>query len=99
MRPKSAPAGMLAKIIAMLLTVGALVLGFMFSVIALALVAVLGSIVFGYFWWRTRALRKAIRQQMASARAEQSTVIEGEATVVRESAGSGQSQLFVVTGK
>lgn len=79
---------MFSKIIGILLTVVALIVGFMFSVIVLALVLVVGSIVFGYFWWKTRALRQAVRQQMASAESEQSAVIEGVATVVRE--GSDQ---------
>ena len=92
MKSRATPTGMLGKIIATLLTVGALVLGFMFSVIALAVVAVLGSILFGYFWWRTRALRRAIRQHIAATSADQRPVIEVESHVVRET-GSGQSHL------
>jgi len=77
-----------------LLAAGLLVIGFMFSVIALAVVAVLGMIGLGYFWWKTRALRRAIREQMAATRSEQGRVIEGEATVVRERIGAGISHLY-----
>ncbi len=38
-----------------------LVLAFMFSLVALAVVAVLGLALGGWLWWKTRALRKQIR--------------------------------------
>lgn len=87
MKSRTAPIGFLGKIVTTLLAAGLLVVGFMFSIVILAVVAVLGLIGLGYFWWKTRALRRAIREQMAAARSEQSTVIEGEASVVREASG------------
>lgn len=85
MTPRPAPTGLLGKLFATLLTAALLVLGFMFSVVVLAVVAVLGVLGLGYFWWKTRALRRAIREQQRQARQYGSDdVIEGEATLVRE---------------
>ncbi len=81
-----------ARILAFVLSVGLLVVGFMFSLVALAVVAVLGVIIAGWFWWKTRALRQAAREQARHYRSEQAdrhnaangsgVIIEGE--VVRE---------------
>ncbi|MDD2883642.1 MAG: hypothetical protein PHT48_01205 [Dechloromonas sp.] len=81
-----------ARILAFVLSIGLLVVGFMFSLIVLAVVAVLGALLAGWFWWKTRALRQAARQQGAayasaqSRRADEANasgiIIEGE--VVRE---------------
>ena len=71
--------GLLRKIVAA--TAGAilLVLGLMFSVVLLAVIFVVGLTAFGYFWWKTRELRKAMRE-----RPENGQVIDGEAVVVEE---------------
>ncbi len=46
-----------------------LVLAFMFSIVALAVIAV-GAVIFGgWLWWKTRALRQAIREAQAAAQA------------------------------
>lgn len=82
------PPGILAKLLAFLLSAALFVLAFMFSVVALAVVAVVGLGVAGWFWWKTRALRRQMREQgsMASAGRAQADgeIIEGE--VVREDA-------------
>ena len=41
-----------------------LVLGFMFSLLILAAVAVVGLLGYGYLWWKTRALRRQINERM-----------------------------------
>lgn len=56
-----------------------LIVGFMFSLLALAVIAVLGLAAWAYLWWQTRKLRRAMKQQ-----AQDSRVIEGEAVVVDE---------------
>lgn len=56
-----------------------LVLGFMFSVVILAVIALLGLCALGYVWWKTRKLRQAIRAQDAG-----SQIINGEAVVIEE---------------
>jgi hypothetical protein len=75
--------GLLNKLLALIVGATLLILGFMFSVVVLAVVAVLGVIGFGYFWWKTRALRKAIRERPPAAVFDEGQVIiDGEARVV-----------------
>lgn len=91
--PRSEP-GPLGKLVALIVGVGLLVLGFMFSLVILAVVAVAGLAAWGWFWWKTRELRQALREQAAagpgaretaSARARTGgTVIEGEAVIVED---------------
>ncbi len=78
------PPSLLGRIVAGLLSIGLLVLGFMFSLAALAVVAVLGLALGGWIWWKTRALRKAMREQAAAGIViePEGRVIDGE--VVRE---------------
>ena len=57
-----------------------LILGFMFSVVLLAVVAVLGLLVWGYLWWKTRK----VRQAMAANPPEGGQIFDGEAVVVEE---------------
>jgi hypothetical protein len=56
-----------------------LILGFMFSVVVLAVIAVLGLAGWGYLWWKTRKFRRAMQEQ-----APDGEVIDGEAIVVAE---------------
>lgn len=91
--PQRANASLLSRIAAFLLTGVLLVLGFMFSLVALAIVAVAAIGLGGWFWWKTRALRKQMRAA-AEARAtssrmetDDSVVIEGQ--FVREQATPG----------
>ncbi len=55
------PQNLAGRIVAFILTGALLVLAFMFSLVALAVAAVGGVIFAGWFWWKTRALRKAMR--------------------------------------
>lgn len=68
------PPGPVAKFVALAMGAIFLVLAFMFSLVALAVVAVGGLMLWGWLWWKTRALRK----QMASAPMKAPQVIEGE---------------------
>ncbi|MBT9522169.1 MAG: hypothetical protein IV101_14930 [Dechloromonas sp.] len=61
------PPGPLAKLAAFVLSAAFMVLAFMFSLVALAVVAVLGVALGGWLWWKTRTLRKQM-QQMREAR-------------------------------
>jgi len=78
------PSGPLAKVVAFVLSAVFLVLAFMFSLVALAVVAVVGVLLGGWLWWKTRALRKQMKEmreanQMAQDRPIRSDqVIEGE---------------------
>ena len=51
-----------------------LVAAFTFSLLVLAILAIVGVLVWGYLWWKTRELRKQMREQPPGGR-----VIEGEA--------------------
>ena len=68
---------LLTKIIAALAGMILLVLAFMFSLVILVLIAFAGLAVWAWFWWKTRELRKAMRQRPADGH-----VIDGEAVVV-----------------
>mgnify|MGYP005809862423 CR=1 FL=1 len=86
---------MLKNLLALLIGVILLTLGLMFSVVILAVGAILGAALWIYFWWRTRALRRA----MAAARANggmdgDGAVIEGEAVRVNDDpARTGEGRL------
>lgn len=85
-RPSGQP-GPLGKLFALIFGAILLVLGFMFSLVILAVAAVIGLAAFGYFWWKTRALRKVLREQQAAAanaKPAGGEVFEGEAVVVEE---------------
>jgi uncharacterized protein HemX len=56
------PPGPLAKLAAFVLSAAFMVLAFMFSLVALAVVAVLGLALGGWLWWKTRTLRKQMAQ-------------------------------------
>lgn len=76
---RAQPPGLLGK----LLTAGLLVVTLAFSVVVFAVVVSVAAIAAGYLWWKTRAVRKQMRDMPRPDRAEGSgTVIEGE--VIRE---------------
>lgn len=70
---------LLTRILAALVGVILLVVGLMFSLVLLAVLAVAGLVGLGWFWWKTRALRKTMQQRPADGH-----VIEGEAMVVED---------------
>lgn len=55
------PKSLLGKVLSLLLGATFLVLAVMFSVVVLTIVALGGVIFAGWFWWKTRALRKAMQ--------------------------------------
>src|SRR5664279_3305505 len=59
------PRSVLAQVLTAIVGLAALVLGLMFSAVFFVVLAVAGLILWAYFWWKTRALRKQIREQMA----------------------------------
>jgi membrane protein implicated in regulation of membrane protease activity len=83
MTQPATPTGPLGKALAVVFGTILLVLGFMFSLVLFAVIAVVGLAAFGYFWWKTRALRKAMREQ-APRTESGGQVIEGEAVIVEE---------------
>lgn len=69
--------GPVAKLLTLLTSVILLIVGLTFSVLFLAVVVAVGLVVWGYVWWKTRELRKAMRERPADGH-----VVEGEVIVV-----------------
>lgn len=84
-RPASAPGGTIGRLLAILAGAVLLALGLMFSLVALAAVLIVGSLVYAYLHWKTRHLRRHLEQQMRDpmnrsdgARQGGGRVIDGE---------------------
>jgi len=73
----------LKNLLAAVAGVIALILGVMFSVVLLAVFTVIAVAALTFFWWKTRKLRKTMREQ-AAAHPQGGIIIEGEAVVVED---------------
>jgi len=73
-RYQAQPPGLLAKALTLALGGVVLVVAFMFSVVALAIVSVVVLIGVAYLWWKTRDLRRRLRENPPGGR-----VIDGDA--------------------
>ena len=90
------PQGPLAKIVTFMVGTLLLVVGFMFSLVALAVAAV-GVVLGGtWLWWKTRAVRRQIEEQLAQQPPFQPDepvfdghIIEGEAVREPDQSASG----------
>jgi hypothetical protein len=51
------------KLVAYIATVALVVLGLMFSALLFAIIVIAGLTAWGYIWWKTRALRRLMREQ------------------------------------
>jgi Flp pilus assembly protein TadB len=91
------PQSLVARIVAAVLATLAFGAAMMFSVLVFAFLALAALVFGGYFWWKTRALRRAMREQMRGQGFEEApdgdtpgrdarsaNVIEGEAVRVDE---------------
>ena len=76
-RPRAPALGFLAKLAALAGGIVVLVAALLFSLVLVAVVAAVGVVAWGYLWWRTRDLRRQLREQRR-ARPRDTTVIEGE---------------------
>lgn len=85
------------KLVAIIVSIVLMAAGLMFSVVAFGVIAILALVVGGWFWWKTRAIRRQMREQMAdmsramdqqSSPASHEDIIEGE--FVRETRQSGR---------
>lgn len=71
--------GLLGRVIATLVTVAAVVAGFMFSMVLFAVALVGGLIAFGWMWWKfRRALRQARLDPRQAPPSGDGRIIEGE---------------------
>lgn len=90
-RLRAGPPGPLGKAIALIGGLALLVVGFLFSVVVLAVLAVVAFAVGGYVWWKTRALRRAMREARmrhgppgTGAPGGDGRIIDGEVVVIAE---------------
>lgn len=80
------PPGPLRKAAALLVTVALVGLVLMFSAVVFAIILVVGTIAWGYLWWKSRELRKQMRDLQARAmERDQKSADEGvfEGEVIR----------------
>ena len=70
----------LGKLLMFAVTAVLLVVAFMFSMVVLAFVVTAGLLVYGYLWWKTRDLRKQVREHAREQPPGEARgyVIEGE---------------------
>ena len=85
------PQSLLGKVLTLVLGAAFLVLAFMFSLVALAVVAVGGTMLWGWLWWKTRAIRKQMREQgrVFPPQPTEGNIIDGE--VIRDTDAPPQS--------
>ena len=76
-----APVSPWQKFASAVVGIALLALGLMFSVAMLAVLVVVGLAAWGYLWWKTRAIRRILREGRVPA-ADDDRVFDGEATVV-----------------
>lgn len=80
LRLNPSPPSLLGKLLAFVLSAAMLAAGLMFSLVALAAVALGGLGLAGWLWWKTRQLRRRAPARFASAPpAGEGRVIDGEA--------------------
>jgi hypothetical protein len=83
---RQSPASPLKKAVSTIIGLALLVLGLMFSAVLLAVLVVVGLAVWAYLWWKTRELRRILRERPAPAANDNGNgngnVFEGEARVV-----------------
>ncbi|MDD2699945.1 MAG: hypothetical protein PHH36_01780 [Sideroxydans sp.] len=85
MPPPANPPSPLRKFVGVIVTVALAIITLMFSAVFFAVIAIIGLIAWAYIWWKTRTLRKQMREfagQSQSVMREQTAsndeVFEGE---------------------
>lgn len=79
------PTGLVGKMLALVAGTILLVLGFMFSLVLLAVFVAVGLMLGAWFFWKTRHVRKAMREAGAMRNPPaDGNVIEGEAVIIEE---------------
>ena len=106
MNPRRSEPGLAGKLLAVVVGSVLLVLGFIFSVFLIAAIAVVGLGGGAYFYWKTRKLRKILREQamhgemggmgeMGEGEASEGEIIEGEAVVVTDGDESAERKRII----
>jgi hypothetical protein len=76
-RLSAPPPGLLGRIVGSVITAAVLVVAFTFSVLIFTAIAAVALVAGSYLWWKTRALRRQLRERPRGGH-----VIDGE--VIRE---------------
>ncbi len=71
--------GIVGTLLTVILGAVAIVGAVLFSVVILAVALVVGAVLVGYFWWRTRHVRRQLREQVARQQAAQAAAAAGAA--------------------
>jgi len=79
-RLRAPASGLLGKILTAVASAAALVVAFMLSLLIFATIAAIALVVGGYLWWRTRELRRRMREQPPGGRVIDGEVIQDSAT-------------------
>jgi uncharacterized iron-regulated membrane protein len=87
--PSNSP-GFVHKLVVFVLTVAMIGLVLMFSAVLFVIILVVGTLAWGYLWWKTREIRKQMRafqeaQMTRDKPASADNVVEGEVIRVVES--------------
>ncbi len=72
------PPGLLRKSLAFVATTALIVLGLMFSAVLFAIILVVGATAGAYLWWKTRELRKLMRNFPPRSVSMDEQIVEGE---------------------
>jgi len=72
---------LLQRILGALLAVVLVVVGFVFAWVILVVAAALALVIWGWLWWRTRELRRAVERGVPP---QTGVIVEGEYRVERE---------------
>jgi ABC-type transport system involved in Fe-S cluster assembly fused permease/ATPase subunit len=85
MPPSANPPSPLRKLVGVIVTISVAIVALMFSAMFFAVIAVVGLIAWAYFWWKTRDVRKQMREfakqsesMMQEQAASNDEVFEGE---------------------
>lgn len=68
----------MSKLVALVVTAALIVFGFMFSVLLIAFIVTAGAAGFAYLWYKTRALRRLMREQAVDSSANDADAFKGE---------------------
>lgn len=88
--PRTRPPGPFARLVATVAALALFALAFTVSVFVFLGLFALGALAWGWFWWKTRALRRQLRGELAAAAragaagGHGATIIEGEVLEVSE---------------
>ncbi|MDD5059362.1 MAG: hypothetical protein PHQ60_16010 [Sideroxydans sp.] len=69
---------LLRKIVAFIVTATVLGLVLMFSAVLLLVIVIVGALAFAYLWWKTRHVRKQMRDFAARSMEQKGAVFEGD---------------------